>query len=99
MRKKQTKPVEVKPLTYREILDRDVPAIVQYVKNWAIQGVVGSVEIFYQHEAICGAFTTLVHDPTDEGWKPANVTIPASLPYSAYYNFLYQRLGNTPLFA
>ena len=98
MKTKQAKTVEAKPMTYAQILDRDVPAIVEYVRNWARQGVNGPVEIFYQHEVICGAFTALVHDPTDEGWIPGNVTIPANIPYSAYYSFLYQRLGNVPLF-
>lgn len=98
-KKHSVKPVEVKPITFNQILDRDVPAIVNYAKNWARQGVVGPLEIFYQREVICGAFATLVHDPTDEGWKPTGVTIPSNIPYSAYWSYLAQRLGNVPLFA
>ena len=93
MKTKQAKTVEAKPMTYAQILDRDVPAIVEYVKNWARQGVNGPVEIFYQHEVICGAFTALVHDPTDEGWIPATSPFQPIFPTALITTFCISAWG------
>lgn len=89
----------IKRSEYEQILDRDVPIIKEHSRSWARQGIVAPIEIFYRHKAIAGQSIATTHDMTDEGWKPAGITIPASVPYDAYYNFLYQRMGNVPLFA
>lgn len=87
------------PLTYREILDRDVPKIRDMAKRLACQGVVASIAIYYQHEAIAGESTALIGTLEDEGWKPTGVEIPGNVEYSQYWEYLYRRLGNVPLFA
>ena len=91
--------VEVKRITFNDILNRDVPTIRENAKSWARQGICAPIEIFYRHEAIAGQSIATTHDMTDEGWKPAGVTIPNDLPYDAYWSFLAQRLGNVPIFA
>jgi hypothetical protein len=86
-------------MTFNEILDRDVPTIREHARSWARQGIVAPIEIFYKHEAIAGQSTATTHDMTDEGWKPAGVTIPCNVPYDAYWSFLRDRLSRVPIFA
>ena len=86
-------------MTYKEILDRDVPIIVEHSRSWARQGICAPIEVFYRFEAIAGQSTATTHDMTDEGWKPAGIQIPCNIPYTAYWGYLYHRMGNVPLFA
>jgi hypothetical protein len=84
---------------YYSILDRDVPVIIAKAKNLARQGIIGPLDVYYKHEAICCESSLLTNDPTDEGWKHANVSIPCNIEYGQYYNFLAQRLTRIPLYA
>jgi hypothetical protein len=99
MKTKKVVAVEPTQLTYAQILDRDVPVIIARSRSLASQGIVGTLDIYYKHRAILASSPLLVGDPTKDGWTPTGVSIPCNVPYSAYYNFLYQRLGNVPLFA
>jgi hypothetical protein len=84
---------------YYSILDRDVPGIVAHAKQLARQGIVGPMEVYYKHEAITAESSLLTNDPTDDGWKPAGVTIPCNIEYSRYYDFLAKNLTRVPLYA
>ena len=84
---------------YEQILDRDVPAIVEQSKNLARQGISASIIVYYRHNEIAGESSAMVSTLPDDGWKYANVTIPCNIPYANYWQYLYQRMGNVPLFA
>ena len=84
---------------YEQILDRDVPVIVNMSKNLARQGISASIAVYYRTREIAGESTAMVSTLPDDGWKHANVEIPCNVPYDRYWNYLYQRMGNVPLFA
>lgn len=85
-------------MTYQEILNRDVSAIVAASKELSRAGIVGNVAIYYRHEEIAGVNDVMANELGDD-WKPSGVVIPCNVPWGNWYNFLYQRLGNVPLFA
>jgi len=85
-------------MTYQQILDRDVPKIVQLSRNLARAGIVGSMVIYYRHEEITAVCEPCTNDLTAD-WIPAGVSIPCNIPWDAWNNYLRNRLGNVPIFA
>lgn len=86
-------------MTYQQILDRDVPEIVQGSRDLSRQGIVGNTVIYYRHEAICGMSDALGFKPTNADWKDAKVVIPCNVPWDQWNNYLRNRLGSCLLFA
>jgi hypothetical protein len=85
-------------MTYQQILDRDVPQIVQLSRNLAGAGIVGKMWIYYRREQICGVFEGESIEAT-AGWTCSGVYIPCNIPWDSWNNYLRNRLGNCPLFA
>ena len=87
-----------KPMTFQQILDRDVPEIVAFSRGLAAQGIMGAILIYYRHEKICGVFEGEEIEAAD-GWTSAGVSIPCNIPWDQWNRYLAQRLGNVPIFA
>ena len=86
-------------ITFQEILNRDVPTILEHVRSLARSGIMAPVTLFYKKEAIAGQSAALDHDMTADGWIPAGESIPSNLPYEAYFRYVYDRAAKWPLFA
>lgn len=87
-------------LTLEQILDRDVPAIRDYAQKLVAQGIIGTLHVYYAHEAICAKSDLAPFTPfEDEGWTYSSIDIPANIPYSSYWSYLYQRMGRVPIYA
>lgn len=85
-------------MTYIDILNRDVPRITALSRACAIAGNVAPIRLYYKFEAIAGvaSFDTVW---CGDGWIYSGIDIPPSVPYSRYWQFIYERFGNVPLFA
>ena len=86
-------------ITFNEILERDVPTITEHVRSLARSGICANVALYYKKESIAGQSEALDYDLTADGWTPAGVSIPNSLPYDAYYRFIADKAKSWPLFA
>lgn len=88
-------------LTLEQILDRDVPAIRDHARQLAnCQGIYAPIHIYYRNQAIAGQSTaTLSNFLETKGWKDSGIEIPCSVPYDKFWDYLYRRMGQVPIYA
>jgi hypothetical protein len=85
-------------MTYQQILDRDVPAMVALSRRLAAEGIAGKMHVYYRREQLTGVFE---HEgiETLDGWASTGVAIPCNIPWDQWNTYLRNRLGQCPLFA